>query len=175
MLVAFRREFVNARNGSLAPGIMDRYSLSQQAFHQVISIEQRRAGRSQKRLLLLMLDLNGLVVVRKEPLPIGKKITSALFPITRETDVIGWYKQNSVIGVLFTEIDVDNLTTITRVITNRVSQTMKKHLSPQHVQDLALSFHLLPEAQERESSPLSVPTVLSSESLVTSAPGARPL
>ena len=170
--MAFRREFVNARNGSLALGIMDRDSLSQQAFHRMISIEQRRAERSQKRFLLMMLDLNGLAVVKKEPFPISKAITSALFPITRETDVIGWYKQNSVIGVLFTEISVDDLSKITRVITNRVTQTMEKHLTPQHVNDLDLSFHLLPEAQAGESYPLRASTLVSSEFLVPTVRGA---
>ena len=85
----------------------------------------------------------------------NKKVLSALSPITRETDVIGWYSEGSIVGLLFTEITQGELSPITAVIMNRVSKELKAHLSAQHFSHVTLSFHLLPEALDRNPSPVA--------------------
>lgn len=155
----FRREFQNAGKGRFAPGIMQRTSLPQNSFHQMICLEERRAERSRKVVLLMLLDVNGLAVGVKECFLLNQKMLSALSPITRETDVMGWYKDNSIVGLLFTEVATEAVNSVTAAIMNRVSKTLKANLSSRQFSDINLSFHLLPETETRELSTIPVSSV----------------
>jgi hypothetical protein len=136
-----------------AAAVLQRTSVEQQAFHHIISLEQRRAERSKKSFLLLLVDAG------PHPFGLGKKILAALMPMTRETDIIGWYKEGTVAGVVFTEIADEDVTTTTTAVMNRVSKTLKNHLSPQQFSNINLSFHLFPEEHDRKSHSLSAASV----------------
>src|SRR5215469_9312995 len=159
MLVDFRREFQNAGKGRFAPGMMKRSSLPQNSFHRMICLEERRAERSRKSILLMLLDVNGLAVEEKGCLLLSQKMISVLSPITRETDVMGWYKENSVAGLLFTEVATEEVNSVTAAIMNRLSKILKLNLTPRQFADINLSFHLLPETEARDLSPLPVSSV----------------
>jgi hypothetical protein len=152
--VNFRREFDSAARGLLTPGMIERNSLGQQAFHRMISLERRRVERSGKSFLLMLLDVSEQGLDRNDALVLNKKIMFALSPITRETDIIGWYKENSVVGLVFTEIMVEDLRSVTAIM-NRISKTLKAHLSAQQFSDINMSFRLLPEAHEDKFIPVS--------------------
>src|SRR5579864_9360546 len=113
----------------------------------MIGIEERRAERSRKCFLLMLVGLNALAVDTRESLVVNRKMLSALSPVTRETDVIGWYEENSVAGLLFTEVATEEVNSATAAIMNRVSKTLKAHLTPREFADVSLSFHLLPEIE----------------------------
>jgi hypothetical protein len=157
--VDFRREFDNAGKGRFAPGIMKQTSLPQNSFHRMICLEERRAERSRKGVLLMLLDVNGPVVGEKEGFRLNQKMISVLSPITRETDVMGWYKENSVVGLLFTEVATEEVNSVTAAIMNRVSKILKANLTSRQFADINLSFHLLPETEERDLFPLPVSSV----------------
>src|SRR5215467_5330855 len=128
MLVDFRREFDNAGRGRMTRGMMERVSLGQQAFHRMMTLERRRAERSQKFFLLMLLDVTEQALDRGDALILNKKIMFALAPTIRETDIIGWYKESTVVGLVFTEVPVEGLTSVTAIM-NRVSKTLKTYLS----------------------------------------------
>ena len=167
----FRREFQNAGKGRFAPGMMKRTSLPQNSFHRMICLEERRAERSRKGVLLMLLDVNDSAVGEKECFLLNQKMNSVLSPITRETDVMGWYKENSILGLLFTEVAVGEVNSVTAAIMNRVSKVLKANLSPRHFADINLSFHLLPETEARDLYPLPVSSVDSDLATVHSAVG----
>lgn len=104
---------------------------------------------------------------------VGRVILSALSPITRETDVTGWYREGVVLGVLFTEVAVEELTTITATIMSRISHSLRNHLTPRQFSDVNLSFQVLPENQQQFSKrtvySLVYPAVTHSSSLTESA------
>jgi lipopolysaccharide/colanic/teichoic acid biosynthesis glycosyltransferase len=90
------------------------------------------------------------------------KILSALSLSTRETDVTGWYKNNSVVGVMFTEFGLESRSTILSTMMTRVSETLRNHLSAQQFAHISISFHLFPEEwnhdiPERPSNPTLYP------------------
>ena len=167
----FRREFDKAGKGLYAQGIMKRYSLPQISFHRMICLEERRAERSYKSILLMLLDGNRHGMREKESVVVNQKMISVLSPITRETDVIGWYKENSVVGLLFTEVATEEVNCVTAAVMSRVSRTLKSNLTPHQFADIKLSFHLLPEKQEREFSPLPVSSVYPEIAAVGSVSG----
>jgi hypothetical protein len=171
MLVDFRREFDNAGKGRFAPGIMKRTSLPQNSFHRMICLEERRAERSRKGVLLMLLDVNGLAVGEKECFLLNQKMISVLSPITRETDVMGWYKENSVVGLLFTEVATEEVNSVTAAIMNRVSKILKTNLSSRQFADINLSFHLLPETEVHDLFPLPVSSVYPELAAVASVSG----
>jgi hypothetical protein len=136
-------------SADVAP-VEERGVLNDEAFHRMISLERKRTERSRKPFLLMLLDMgNGLRSDKN-----GKaldKIFSALSLSTRETDVTGWYKKNSIVGVMFTEIGTDDRTSILSTIMTRVSETLRNSSSTQQFDQINISFHLSPEEWDHET------------------------
>jgi exopolysaccharide biosynthesis polyprenyl glycosylphosphotransferase len=141
--------------------IEERGVLDEEAFHRMISLERKRTERSRKPFLLMLLDMgNG-----PQPDNHGKaldKILPALSLTTRETDVTGWYKNDEVVGVMFTEFGADDRNTILSTLMTRVSETLRDNLSAQQFNQISISFHLFPEewnhdVSERPSNPTLYP------------------
>ena len=146
-----RPESNNSSNGIFAARAMDRGTLGEAAFHRMISLERRRTSRSQKSFLLMLLDMGEHSTAKHNKISL-RKILSALSSMLRETDVPGWYKEDSVIGVMFTEITPDDQNSIPATLMTRVSQALKSHLTQQQFRQVVISFHLLPESQNQGTS-----------------------
>jgi len=122
----------------------ERGVLNEEAFHRMISLERKRTERSRKPFLLMLLDMgNGLRSDKSENAL--DKILSALSLSTRETDITGWYKKNSVVGVMFTEFGAEDRNSILSTIMTRVSETLRNNLSARQFGVISISFHLFPE------------------------------
>jgi len=61
-------------------------------FHSELKIEKKRAERSRKPFLLMLLHIDK-VFIPKEKDEAVDKIVTLLFSLTRETDIKGWYEQ----------------------------------------------------------------------------------
>src|SRR5262245_25842181 len=81
--------------------------LSEDVFRRLISLERKRSERTQRPFVLLLMDTGRNLPTEKNG-RILLDILSSLQAATRETDVMGWYESNSVVGVMFTEITLDN-------------------------------------------------------------------
>jgi lipopolysaccharide/colanic/teichoic acid biosynthesis glycosyltransferase len=124
--------------------VEERGILNEGAFHRMISLERKRTERSRKPFLLMLLDMgNGLRSDSNNKAL--DKILSALSLSTRETDVTGWYQNNSVVGVMFTEFGAEDRNTILSTMMTRVSETLRNNLSSQQFGLISISFHLFPE------------------------------
>ena len=124
--------------------VEERGVLNEEAFHRMISLERKRTERSRKPFLLMLLDMgNGLRSDKSEKAL--DKILSALSLSTRETDVTGWYKKDSVVGVMFTEFGAEDRTAILSTMMARVSETLRSNLSSQQFGLISIEFHLFPE------------------------------
>jgi lipopolysaccharide/colanic/teichoic acid biosynthesis glycosyltransferase len=141
--------------------VEERGILNEGAFHRMISLERKRTERSRKPFLLMLLDMgNGLRSDNN-----NKALDTILLALslsTRETDVTGWYKNNSVVGVMFTEFGVEDRNTILSTMMTRVSETLRNNLSSQQFGLISISFHLFPEEwnhdiPERPSNPTLYP------------------
>jgi lipopolysaccharide/colanic/teichoic acid biosynthesis glycosyltransferase len=162
------------RSGGIAPldtfsahisPVEERNVLNEAAFHRMISLERKRTERSRKPFLLMLLDMgDGLYSDSNEKAL--DKVLSALSLSTRETDVTGWYKNNTVVGVMFTEFGVDDRNTILTTLMSRVSETLRTNLSSHQFNQISISFHLFPEEWnhdifERPSNPKLYPDLTS--------------
>jgi lipopolysaccharide/colanic/teichoic acid biosynthesis glycosyltransferase len=118
--------------------------LSEEAFQRLISIERKRSERSQRPFVLLLIETdhnlrgekNGRVLL---------DILNALQRATRETDAIGWHKKDSEVGLMFTEIVLENNLAVVNTILSRVGSVLREQLDPELFSRLRFSFHVFPE------------------------------
>ena len=75
----------------------------QELFITMLRLERKRTERSNRRFVLMLLDACGLLKA-DESRETLHKVIAALSHSIRETDIKGWYKGDSVIGVIFTEV-----------------------------------------------------------------------
>ncbi len=155
---------VRAPNRFGSDGMVERNVLDKQSFQRMIALERKRSDRSGKQFLLMLVDF-GHALPREHNSQALKEMLSAISLTTRETDVIGWYKDDSVIGVLFIEINVDEPTTIQATMMARLSETLRTNLSGRQFNQVSISFHLYPEdwdhkEQDRKSNPVLYPDLV---------------
>jgi len=79
------------------------------------------------------------------------KILSALSASTRDTDVTGWYSNDCVVGVMFTQISNEEGASTPTTIITRVTQTLQKNLTLEQFNRVTLSFHVFPEDWDHEA------------------------
>ena len=112
-------------------------------FLQALSLERKRAERSGKHFLLMLLEA-------PELFPPGSAaraaVTAALAACTRETDLQGWYRQDAALGVIFTEVGLDTAEATREVLHAKVSAALRERLGPEERQRMVITFHLFPEA-----------------------------
>ena len=124
--------------------------LDDRSFQRMISLERKRSERSRKPFLLMLLDAGDsqFPAQRQQVL---RHVVSALSETTRETDVLGWYKEGSMIGVMFTEIVGEDRSFIVSVVTSRVTTTLRSRLTLEEARQISITFHLFPEDWGQES------------------------
>jgi len=127
----------------------DRTILNEETFHRMVSLERKRTERSGNPFLLMLLDTGEVAHAGRDSKSLNK-IVSALTVTTRETDVVGWYRDGSVVGVMFTEISIEDRTAILSIMMTRVSETLRNHLSFEVFSRISISFHLFPEEWNQE-------------------------
>ena len=138
--------------------VADRSSLREDEFLLVIGHECKRADRTHKPCLLMLVEMDQQFSEEGNSKAL-EKILHALTSATRETDVTGWYQDKAVVGVLFTEILFeDGASIITKVMT-RVSEALRARLSPLQFNQASVSFHLFPSEREAEIAAVANPSV----------------
>lgn len=123
--------------------------LDQDVFQRMISLERKRSERTQRPFVLLLMDTGRALPTQRNG-RILLDILTALQAATRETDVMGWYEANSVVGVMFTEIALDN-NQIFSTILARISDALRDRLTTDQFSQIKFSFHLFPEQWDPEN------------------------
>ena len=126
--------------------------LAEDQFQRMISLERKRAERSGKPFLLMLLDLGKLATSGKPEKTVAG-ILSALALSTRDTDVTGWYREHSAVGILFTEIAIDGKRSVLATLLLRVSSALHDALDLEQFSKIHITFHLFPEQWDDEHPP----------------------
>lgn len=117
--------------------------LSQELFLRLLCLERKRTERSGRRFVLMLLDTGNLLKTAKAPRMVN--LLSAITQSTRDTDLKGWYKEESVIGVIFTEVCGADDKSIVHALSVKLTDSLYGALSIQDINEIRLSFHLFPE------------------------------
>ena len=132
-------------DGSRSASVAAPEVLSEEAFQRLIAIERKRSERSQRPFVLLLIKTghslpsanngNGRVLLDMQ---------AALRGATRETDVIGWHTKNTVVGMMFREIVLDNSLVLSTILA-RIESVVREHLDSEQFSHIKFSFHVFPD------------------------------
>ena len=128
--------------------------LNELAFKRMIALERRRTERSKEAFLLILFEMSHLHQESKHPERILDRVASALLSAIRDTDMIGWYKDRTTLGVVCTGLVAKENTKdgIVSIILNRVTATLQRALMSDQFNKVTISFHLFPDEWDRGDS-----------------------
>jgi hypothetical protein len=77
---------------------------NEEAFKYFLQVEQRRADRSSRSFLLMLVDFRDPHCDRpRMESAVARKVFAALAECLRETDFVGWYREGEVAGAVLTQ------------------------------------------------------------------------
>lgn len=118
--------------------------LPESYFQERLCHERKRAERSGETLVLMLL-------YRREThsdMPVQHLLRAAaktLAETVRDTDIVGWCEEKSVLGVLFTELKNTRAELVTKILQEKMVAALSVALGPSEFQRLQISFHSFPE------------------------------
>jgi hypothetical protein len=121
---------------------------NEEAFHHFLSIERKRSEASSRPFLLLLVEFDKHLGL---PVPIGRDVASRLFAALaaslRDTDVIGWYREQRIAGAVLTDLG-DAPQTIRPAITQRVRAFLQCDLPGEIASLVQVRLYQLPARVE---------------------------
>jgi lipopolysaccharide/colanic/teichoic acid biosynthesis glycosyltransferase len=123
--------------------------LTENVFHSMLTLERRRAERSRKPFVLMLLDAN---LENGAAEAILRQAVSVLVESTRETDLVGWYKHDVILGIIFSEVSVEGDLPITQTLRTKIEAAFIKHLGRELAAKIAVSVHVFPESSDKDGS-----------------------
>lgn len=123
--------------------------LSERLFLRTLSIERKRAERSNRRFLLVLVD-GELLFQRSKP-AIGA-VTSALCASIRETDMIGWHRHHSTVGIILTEIGDAENSAIRRAVLDTITSGLRQEITAEQAAMIRMSFFFFPDEEGGQKS-----------------------
>jgi lipopolysaccharide/colanic/teichoic acid biosynthesis glycosyltransferase len=127
--------------------ISARMVIGEDTFMSMLYLERRRAERAQKRYVLLLVDVKD-AISDKQKIRTVQTITQTLCEITRETDLIGWYVKDHLIGVIATEIGKASSKEVRERISAKFRGAFLQALGQRKASQITVSFHFFPEERE---------------------------
>jgi lipopolysaccharide/colanic/teichoic acid biosynthesis glycosyltransferase len=129
----------------------ERDVLVEEPFRRRIAIERKRTERSREPFLLMLLEAGAT----QNGDGLDKTldgIVSAMQSSTRETDVVGWYKDRNTVGVIFTGLVVSDKNSVLSTILGRVSTALQQEVTLERFNQITFSFHFFPDDWDGEGS-----------------------
>ncbi len=127
--------------------------LPEKLFLKALRLERRRAERSRKSLLLVLIrekDSDGQHASEgfsREILKARILLSAAI----RETDICGWYRDRSICGIVFTEFNEAPRNLVLEKVSLKIHRTLRTAFRSEEISQIQLSFHFFPENQSGDS------------------------
>lgn len=121
--------------------------LSQAAFLSRLVEEERRAERSRRHFVLALMEGAGELAEQAGEAALCKAINGVI----RETDIPGWYKQGSILGVLFTELNPPIDEASLDVILEKLRSTQQRNPEMAGLEPVTITAFVLPRDLNKRS------------------------
>jgi exopolysaccharide biosynthesis polyprenyl glycosylphosphotransferase len=121
--------------------------LNEDVFRAMLTLERRRAERSRKPFVLVLVDSHA-VHENGRASAFLEQLTLAVSNAVRESDLIGWYEEGSSLGVIFTEVNTDQLSV--QLLRSKVVTALREKLDRQQASKLTVTVHIFPESWDHE-------------------------
>jgi Sugar transferases involved in lipopolysaccharide synthesis len=125
--------------------------LSEDAFVSMLYLERRRAERAQKRFVLVLVDVKRALDEGNKSRTLAK-IAMALTNSTRETDILGWYLENNLIGIIGTELGETAPKIIHERLLEKFRSSFQHTVGKEKSSKISVSFHFFPEEYGKSDS-----------------------
>jgi lipopolysaccharide/colanic/teichoic acid biosynthesis glycosyltransferase len=125
--------------------------LDERSFQRLVALERKRSERSEQPLLLMLLKAGEGQTSGTETTMLDT-VARALACHGRETDVVGWFSDNTAIGVLFTGFDAQNRNQAIAAILKRVKDSLRGEFMFHQLSRFSVSFHFFPDQWEQSVS-----------------------
>jgi hypothetical protein len=112
--------------------------LEESVFHSMLTLERRRAERSRKPYVLMLLDANQENGAAEGIL---REAIDIIVASKRETDLVGWYRLGAILGIIFTEVSLEGNTSITETLRTKIETAFIKHMGKERASRIAISMH----------------------------------
>ena len=113
--------------------------LDERIFHSMLTLERRRAERSRKPYVLMLIDANLETGSSSES--ILKEATAVILAAKRETDMVGWYRVGAILGVIFTEVSLEGNIPVTQTLRTKIETALIKNMGVDRSSRIAISMH----------------------------------
>lgn len=113
--------------------------LDERIFHSMLTLERRRAERSRKPYVLMLIDANLESGSSSEG--ILKEAIAVILAAKRETDLIGWYRVGAILGVIFTEVSLEGKVPVTETLRTKIETALIKNMGMDRSSRIAISMH----------------------------------
>jgi lipopolysaccharide/colanic/teichoic acid biosynthesis glycosyltransferase len=124
--------------------VVDRAPLNEEIFRRMIAIERKRTERSKAPFLLILLEVVSDDGRKKERQTLSL-IASALLASSRDTDLVGWYKDSTIVGAMFTGLVVHDKRTVLDTFLTKITSSLHDELTAEQFNQVSISFHLFPD------------------------------
>jgi lipopolysaccharide/colanic/teichoic acid biosynthesis glycosyltransferase len=114
--------------------------ISEDLFNGVILRERRRAERTEKPFVLYLVDAD--TEARHRPVLLWRSTLDSLAAARRDTDILGWFKQDTVAGVILSGTDAVRMA---YEFDARFRRELAKRLHQTTIDRLSVRFHAYPE------------------------------
>jgi lipopolysaccharide/colanic/teichoic acid biosynthesis glycosyltransferase len=129
----------------------------EEAFNRILVLERKRSERSKRPFILMLLSFDGASGIETNT-DVRGKVFSCLASTKRDIDVLGWYRQDTIAGIIFTEISGSGGWSLSTPIAERIQASLALKLGPEGVGLVRISFFFFPEKPrgQIESGPLTL-------------------
>lgn len=118
--------------------------ISEELFTKLLSLERKRSERSRKRFVLMLVDAGELLRTDRREVAL-EQMTAALSLSIRETDIRGWYREDSVVGVILTEFGSADMRSALDTVFCKVNSALRANLGTGQMNEIHISFHVFPD------------------------------
>src|SRR5947208_3508751 len=133
--------------------------LPEPMFLRALCLERKRAERSRKLFVLMLLDPGDPIEHGNSNSSLPKTV-AAIFASIRETDVAGWYKENAALGVIFAELGAADKKSVLAALRAKVTAALESSLRTEELSRIRISFHCFPEDWEDHEAGLQATAAL---------------
>ena len=118
-------------------------------FQEKLLQERYRALRTNKPLVVMVLDAEK-VGYRAPPGTITDSLGDAVNASVRESDICGLLKEDRLVGVILTEVEVEKVDAAQQVVAQKTREKLDAVLSHELAEEIAISFHVFPAVRGSE-------------------------
>lgn len=122
--------------------------LSEDDFFAALTMEKKRTERSGKTFVLALLRPSAPAPANKIRNELFNTVVPAIRPVVRETDVVGWYQQNAMLGVVFTHWQGESKFEARNAVDTRIKDVLANSVPIDTVQKLHVSYYFFPADAE---------------------------